>query len=79
VTTARYVFDRSTRRATSASGTITLRGTFVWTAWPMALRNPIGSFRKPPFTTASRTPEMISCWRAWRVKSDSPAALRTRA
>ena len=55
------------------------RGTFVTTVLPRACISPIGSRRKPPPLTRSRMPDRTSCWRAARVKSLSPAALRTRA
>ena len=46
---------------------------------PIDLRNAPGLARNAPFTMRSRRAAMTSCWRAARVKSLSPAALRIRA
>ena len=61
---------------TPTSDATSFRGMFVSTVRLIAFRKPTGSPRKPPFTTRSRIPDRTSCWRAWRVMSDSPAALR---
>ena len=77
--TARYVWARPTWLAASARSGSALRGTFVWTVAPIDLMSPTGSLMKPPLTIESRIPDRTSCWRAARVKSLSPAGLRTRA
>src|SRR5947207_524407 len=77
--TARKVCFRPILAATSARSGTSLRGMLVETVSPRARTRPIGSPRNPPAFTRSRTPDRISCWRAARVKSFSPAAFRTRA
>ena len=77
--TTRNVSERPTLLATSIQSAITLGLMLVVMVCPMPLRNLAGFSRSPPFTIRSRSPAMTSCWRAARVKSLSPAALRIRA